>query len=283
MKRPNSSRISESETLNATPTPSSTTATDASCHTDNQQEVKGACGGCAAANDSCSSHQTVVLPPPPPELQSEATKIEEGVRVETEGSKAQSGKTCCQENKQTVVTHVAVTRATGSNKMRQNGPESNSGHSVSPTTELDKEKAVNNNKLLIKSDSGFSEHTGSEGSKATAPKQPVAVENVKAIYKSDSGYSEPGIVASSEDEDGGSTRPKQISVEQAHTLFNKRYAAMMLQGQDDLALVPPAPVSPKKPPNAIVEDSEEESDTDDDSVEGRIHESLLKIACHWLT
>jgi len=161
-------------------------------------------------------------------------------------------------------------------EMRQNGPGSNAGQSVSPTNELTNETGggVNNNKRLIKSDSGFSEEARKSVS-GSAARQPVAIENVKAIYKSDSGYSEPGVVASSEDEDvSGPAKSKQpISVEEAHTLFNKRYAAMLLQSPDDPSPVAPTLASPKRPPNAIVEDSEEDSEddddeTDDDSVEG---------------
>ncbi len=268
-KRPNSRRISESETLNVTPTPSGPAAADAPCHTDNQQEVKGAEEGRAPGSES---HQTVEQPPP----ERGATKIaeQEGGRGEREKDSSsveedKSWTTCSGENKQTV-SRDAV-------EMRQNGPESKSGQSVSPTTELSNDKAVNNNKLLVKSDSGFSEQQKTESSRRSlsgTPKQPVAIENVKAIYKSDSGYSEPGVVASSEDEDVASpAKSKQISVEQAHTLFNKRYAAMLLQGQDDLA-TGPAPTAVRRPPNAIVEDSEEDSDededeSDDDSVEGR--------------
>ena len=198
------------------------------------------------------------------------SSVEEETLKSSEAAAAATAASSC-ENKQTVSGAVGQDPT----EMRQNGPGSNEGQSVSPTTELNNETgSVNNNKRLIKSDSGFSEEARKSVA-GSAARQPVAIENVKAIYKSDSGYSEPGVVASSEDEDVSSpAKSKQpISVEQAHSLFNKRYAAMLLQSTDDPSPAAPTLTSAKRPPNAIVEDSEEDSDedddeTDDDSVEG---------------
>jgi hypothetical protein len=123
----------------------------------------------------------------------------------------------------------------------------------------------NNNKVLLKSDSGFSEQERAEVARNQNKNKSSPRENVEAIYKSDSGYSEQGVMASSEDEEPVPVKVKQISVEDAHNLFDKRYSALVL-GQDDLGLMETAKVvSPlKKAPHAIEEDSEEDSEDDDD-------------------
>ena len=156
----------------------------------------------------------------------------------------------------------------------------------------------NNNKVLLKSDSGFSEQQQQRAEDSRNPTKSTSRENVKAIYKSDSGYSEQGVVASSEDEDSVPVKVKQISVEDAHNLFDKRYSALVL-GQDDLGLmgIGKVPTVVKKPPNAIEEDSEEDSeddDEDDDSDEDSVADPKGRIplvdfvrlddrsSCSWL-
>jgi hypothetical protein len=213
-----------------------------------EKREEGAAVGVPAA--SSGSYPSVVETPSP---QSEATIKTE---AEQQGSSTLTStpKSLCpavNESSCSAVNEVEEGGKQAPETMRQTSQEANGNHvaGASPTPDHDPARPAHNNKVLTKSDSGFSEQHVSEGPRNRKP------DGVKAIYKSDSGYSEHG----GSDDDNVGVRSKQISVSEAHTLFNRRYAAMLLQEQEGVPLT----AASTKAANVIREDSEDGSESDD--------------------
>jgi len=230
--------------------------------------------GCCSKS---TSHQTVAPAPPTPSVEAIsskageiATKIEDGGETEAVAGKTHS-KTSekFEEVKKNIPEpDLKVREEVEPTTMRQTGV-TDSQEPVKVAT--DQQVAGNNNNKvsLLKSDSGFAESIEESRNvmKHSVSKQQPSGESVKAIYKSDSGFSEhSGVPSFEEDDIATPVKVKQISVEQAHNMFEKRYSSML--GQDDLAMFgsksDPIP-APKKVSNIIDEedDTDEETDTDD--------------------
>ena len=289
-KRPNSQRISESENApQSCPTPSDVTAAADAPHLSEAEQISRANQSTPCTNEGEEkgapnySHQslgtvndTATTTTPSPVFGdvcstaeiSAATKIEEGggvQQVQEENSVDKKylpqAESVEEKSKQESEAEVVSEKSKQVSKqksgtMRQKG-ESDSENNMN-----------NNNKALLKSDSGFTDSVVAED---PLSKNINKVENVKAIFKSDSGFSE---VPSSEEDDllaPGAKGKAQISVEQAHTLFEKRYSAML--GQDDLALfggsvsASETPKSLNLAKSAIDEEGSDEYTDDDDNDE----------------
>jgi hypothetical protein len=239
---------------------------------------------------SSTSHQTVVIAPHTPSVEAGeiATKIDGGETAEAVAEKTHSQTNEEEKHSENIQESEPKVREEAQPvTMRQTGDTQELVKAVT-----DQQVAGNNNNKvsLLKSDSGFAESVEEsrnlmKHSVPTTPKQ--SGESVKAIYKSDSGFSEHGGVPSFEEDDVPTpAKVKHISVEQAHSLFEKRYSSLL--GQDDMAMFgaksDPVP-SPKKVSNAIDEedDSDEETDTDEsdeDSVtDAKGNSGSLEICC----